>query len=125
MISLFNLIRCLMSFFVQSPRKCVDVWITVPVVSRHREGEGEGGGVEAVAVDSRHDGARILGCPLDPPRSGSSVLLGGRGGYAGDEEDEAEDDGGVHCRRTVQMRLDLCVGHHFFGQLPDTNLCTS
>ena len=96
------------------------------VVSRQGEGEGEGGSVEAVAVYPGHHGARVLGCPPDPPRSGSSVLLGGRGGYAGDEEAEIEDAGGVHCQRMVEPRLGLfCVGHQFYEELPDTNLCTS
>ena len=98
------------------------------VVSRQGEREGEGGSVEAVAVDPGHHGTRILGCPPDPPRSGSSVVLGGRGrgGYAGDEEAETEDAGGVHCRRRVKRRLGLfCVGYHFYEELPDTNLCTS
>ena len=111
---------------VQSPSKCVDIWVPVSVVSRQGEREGEGGSVEAVAVDPGHHGAWVLGCPLDPPRPESSVLLGGRGGYAGDEEAETEDAGGVHCRRRVKRRLGLfCVGHQFYEELPDTNLCTS
>ena len=74
------------------------------VVSRQGEREGEGGSVEAVAVDPGHHGARVLGCPLHPPRPGFSVLLGVMllGGYAGDEEAETEDAGGVHCRRRVK-----------------------